>query len=338
VRSRLAALLVLGGIIVPASTALGGPPHQPRPGSGSIGIRLVDLPAHSRDDPLARSYIVGRLAPGTSISRLVEISNSTATSADVAVYAAAAGLRHGTFSFAQSHSRNELSGWTSVSRDLLRLPSRAKALETVTIDVPAAASDGERYAVIWAEVSAPAGAPGGVTLVNRVGLRMYLSVGSGGAPTSNFVIGPLTADRSAVGMPLVVATIRNTGKRTLAISGSLTLAKGPGGLRAGPFPAKLKGALAPDDSDTVIVRLDNRLPRGPWRAHMRLRNGSTQRTAAATITFPPRADAGKPGRARVVSTGSRHLVLVAISLILLAVTASVLFLFSRLGTSGIMRP
>jgi hypothetical protein len=288
VRNRLIALSLLVGIIVPASSALAALSNQSTADPGGIGIRIVDVPANSRNDPLARSYIVNRLAPGKSIRRRVEIGNTTPSTAAVAVYAAAASIRQGRFAFAPSHSRNELSSWTSVSRQVVRLTPGTKAFDTVTIRVPKDASSGERYAVIWAEVSAPGSATGGVTLVNRVGIRMYLSIGPGGAPPSNFVIGALTAKRSASGEPLVVARIHNRGKRTLDISGSLTLSAGPGGVRAGPFSVKLGAPLSPGDSKPVTVRLDKRLPRGPWRAQIRLRSRLIQRVAVATITFPRR--------------------------------------------------
>jgi hypothetical protein len=322
VRGGLIGLSTLAAVIIPASTALAGLPNQRTAGSGSIGIRLVDVPADSRD-PLARSYIVDRLVPGTSIRRRVEISNSTPSTTDAAVYPAAATLRRGRFSFAPGHSRNELSSWTSVSRRVLRLSPGAKAIETVTINVPEDASSGERYAVIWAEVSEPAPPAGGVTLVNRVGVRMYVSIGPGGAPSSNFAIGALTAERSETGKPRVVAKVHNTGRRTLDISGNLTLSKGPGGLRAGPFPVRLGTALAPGDSAPATVRLDKRLPRGPWRAEMRLRSGRLQRVAVATITFRRQAVAAKPPIAKDDSAGSRHLILV-VTLLLLALAALVL--------------
>jgi hypothetical protein len=286
VRARLIALSVLAATILPAS-ALAAPARQPTAGSGGVGIRLVELPAESGADALARSYIVDRLAPGTSIRRRVEIINSTRSTADVAVYPAAASLRRGIFGFAPGHSPNELSGWTSMSRHVLRLAPRTKVLDTLTIKVPAEASSGERYGVIWAEVSTAKPTAGGLTLVNRVGVRMYLSIGPGGAPPSRFAIGPLTAARSATGQPLVVANIRNSGQRTLEISGNLTLSNGPGRLGAGPFPVELGTALAPHGSKSITVRLDKRLPRGPWRVQLRLSSGLIQQAAEATITFPP---------------------------------------------------
>jgi hypothetical protein len=264
-------------------------PRQSAAGPGIIGIRLVGAPGGPANDPIARLYVVGRLSPGSSIQRRVEISNTTRTSADVAVYPAAASIVRGAFAFASGRGQNELSGWTSVSRGVLRLPPGGVAFDTLTVHVPGNASAGQRYAVLWAQVSAPS-ATAGVNLVNRVGVRMYLSVGPGGALAPNFAIGPLSAKRSATGQPLVVAEVRNTGRSPLEISGNLTLSDGPGGLSAGSVPARLGAILAPGGSEPVTVPLDQKLPRGPWRAHLRLTSGQLQRSAAAMITFPRRAD------------------------------------------------
>jgi hypothetical protein len=318
---RLIALTVLAGIIVPASSALAA-------SRGSIGIRLVKGSVDSRNDRRADSYIIHRLTPEASIRRRVEISNGTRSAVDVAVYPAAAALRRGNFAFAAGHGRNELSSWTSVSRGVLHMAPGTKAFETVTIDVPADASSGEQYAVIWAEVSTPAPPGGGVTLINRVGIRMYVTIRPGGAEPSNFVIGALTAERSKTGEPRVVAAVRNTGGRRLALTGELTLAKGPGGVRGGPFPVSLGSTLAPGDSDLVAVRLDRQLPRGPWEVHLRLRSGSIQRVAVATISFPLVTQ--EPPVTNVDRSALLHLLyLLGGLLVLLAVAVLALLLWRR---------
>ena len=304
-RRLLIGVSALAGIILPTSAALAA-------GSGSIGIRLVDAPGGTRTDARARSYIVDRVLPGTTIERRVEISNTTHANATVAVYAAAAGLRRGSFAFASGHSRNELSGWTRPSRSTVLLAPGTKGFVTVTIGVPRSASAGERYAVIWAEVSARTPTAGRITLVNRVGVRMYVSVGPGGPPPSKFAIGKLIAKRLANGRPLVVAKIRNSGGRTLDISGTLTLSQGPGELRAGPFQVKLGMNLAPGHSEPATVRLDTRLPRGPWRAQLRLTSGLVHRSAVATITFPRYSGAAKPSAGSARSSGSRHSILLVV--------------------------
>lgn len=318
-RGRVIGVLAVAGIILPAGAALAA-------SSGSIGIRLVAVPGVAPADSRARSYIVDRVAPGTSVERRVEISNTTASTAAVTVYPAAAGLHRGRFTFASGHSRNELSRWTSLKQSVFRLGPGTKAFVPVTINVPTNASAGERYGVIWAEVSARPLAARGVRLVNRVGVRMYVSVGSGGAPPAKFAIGRLIAKRSATGRPLVVAKIRNSGGRTLDITGTLTLSKGPAGLRAGPFPVKLGMNLAPGRSEEATARLDKRLPRGPWRAQLRLRSGLIHRVAVTTITFPRRqAGAQAPPAAKAPSRGSRGSVLLVAGVlgILLAAGAAV---------------
>ncbi len=279
-----------------------------------IGIRLADAPATSPGDSSSRPYIVDRLAPGATIHRRVEVENSSRSKADVAVYAAAASLSRGIFGFARSHVQNELSSWTSVERQVLRLEPGASAYEAVTIEVPKDASAGERYAVIWAEVSTPARAAGGVTLVNRVGVRIYLSVGSGGLPAANFAVGPLHAERSATGELVVVADVENSGGRTLDIEGQLTLTQGPGGLRAGPSPVTLRSGLAPGASEPARAPLDRHLPLGPWHVHLSLSSGFVHREAVARITFPALAAPAK-------SSGSRHLLIAIVILLALLLTA-----------------
>jgi hypothetical protein len=323
-RTRLIALLLVVGVgtLAPASIAFAAPP-SPASTAGSIGIRLVPLPGTSPDDPLGSSYVVDRLPPAASLRRGVEIDNHTRSTVDISVYPAAASIVRGGLAFAAGHAGNELSSWTSVSNHLLRLAPGTEAFDTLTISVPKSASPGERYAVLWAEVSAHPAA-GGVTLVNRVGIRMYLSVGSGGGPQSSFTVGPLTAGRSTSGEPLVLAEVHNSGQGTIEISGTLALSDGPGGLRAGPFATPHGTIITPGVSKPIIVQLHSGLPRGPWRADLSLTSGLLQHSAAATITFPPGGAAKVPGAA-----GFSTLILVVIVLLVLLVITALGLLVSR---------
>jgi hypothetical protein len=157
---------------------------------------------------------------------------------------------------------------------------------TVTIDVPEDAPPGEQYGVVWAEVRSEPVADGGVLQVSRVGIRIYLSVGPGGAPAADFTIDSLTAERSSEGQPIVLATVHNIGGRALDMSGTLKLLAGPGGLSAGPFPATLGTTLPIAGRETVTIALDDAIPAGPWDARITLRSGLLERTARATISFP----------------------------------------------------
>jgi hypothetical protein len=261
---------------------------EPAAGPGSIGLRLLDAPVDTKDDPRARVYIVDHLAPGTVIERRIEVSNTTAAPAAIDLYAAAATIDDGSFVGSADRTANELSTWTTVTPGTADVPSGGNAVATVRIAVPADAAPGEQYGVVWASASSAPGA-GGVTQVSRVGIRLYVSVGPGGAPPSDFAIDTLTAQRAPDGTPTVVAMVHNTGGRALDMNGTLQLTDGPGGLSAGPFPATLGSTLATGASQPVTIDLDEQLPAGPWTAQITLKSGLVERTAEATLTFP---DAG----------------------------------------------
>lgn len=286
---------------------------------GSIGIRLVDIPASAVDDPRAQLYIVDHLAPGTSISRRIEVANSTSTGMNVELYSAAATIEAGSFLGAEGHSANDVSMWTSVDPHLLRVPGETTLLATVTITVPEDAAPGEHFAVVWAEARSNS-ADTGVTTVTRVGIRIYLSVGPGGPPAAEFSVDSLTASRTAEGRPMVVASVHNTGGRALDMHGSLQLQGGPAGLSAGPFAVTVGTTIAVGETEAVTVVLDSQVPAGPWDATVTLSSGLLERSATATITFP------ESGSAPPVSTSST-LVWLVLAGLLVALAASAIVLY-----------
>jgi hypothetical protein len=286
-RRSLAALALVAAVAAPASASpAAADASSPDSVAGSIGLRLLDVPANAAGDPRARIYIVDHVAPGAVIHRRIEVSNTTASAAQVSVYPAAATIAKSSFLGAAGHSANELSTWTAVRPGTLSVPAGSHLPATLTVAVPRDAAPGERYGVVWAEVrSAPIGGSG-VTEINRVGIRIYLSIGPGGPPASNFTITALTGQRSSDGRPRVLATVHNTGGRALDMNGTLRLLAGPGGLTAGPFPAALGTTLGVGDTEPVTIVLDKRLPAGPWDARITLRSGLLTRGARAVITFP----------------------------------------------------
>ncbi len=283
-RRLLTALALTAGILSPAASLSSALADEPE--VDGIGIRIVDVPTATADDPRARSYIIDHLAPGSVIERRVEVTNGTRSPADVSVYPAAASIESGSFVGADGRTRNDLSTWTSVAPHSLDLAPQESAFVRVSVRVPPRAAPGERYGVVWAEVTTPPRTQGGLTQVSRVGVRLYLSIGPGGIPASDFKIDALTAARDDNDVPLVQATIRNTGGRALDLTGSLRLSDGPGGLSAGPFPITLGTTLGIGQSEPVSVTLDKRLPDGPWLATLRVQSGLVERTAEATLTFP----------------------------------------------------
>jgi hypothetical protein len=288
VHARLIPLLFVAGslVAIPAPSAFASSPNGGSAKSGSIGIRLIAVATTAPNNPLANTYVVDRLAPGTTLTRRIALDNDTSANVDVSVYPAAASVVRGSFLFAPGRGGNQLSGWTSLGRSNVRLAPGTEAFDTVTITVPEGAPSGQQYGVVWAQVSARPAVAGGVTLVNRVGVRMYVSVGPGGAPSSNFAIGSLSARRSSEDEPMVVSTVHNNGHSTLDLGGDLTIFRGPDGLRAGPMTATLGAVLAPGASEPVTVGLAPGLPRGPWHVDLSLSSGPLQRSANATLTFP----------------------------------------------------
>lgn len=269
-----------------AGPAQAGSTPAPAATPGSIGLQLLDAPVAGRGDPRAQLYITDHLAPGASIRRRVRLTNTTGSAVRVNMYAGDATIGHGTFLGAAGRGRGEPSTWTSIAPAVFQLRAGGGATTTVTIRVPDGAAPGERYGIAWAEVRDAPGAGGGITQVSRVGIRLYLSVGPGGAPAADFAIESVRAERSADGLPMVVATVRNTGGRALDMNGTVALARGPGGLSAGPFRARLGTTLGIGDTERVTTFLARQMPAGPWVARVTLRSGLVQRKAHATITFP----------------------------------------------------
>jgi hypothetical protein len=311
--------VALGAVAPPASagstTRIGSGEDEPVQG---IGIRLTEAPVSAGEDPRAKVYIVDHLALGAVIERRIEVSNKTASPQHVVMYAAAATIDKGSFAAAAGDTPNELSTWTSVSPSDADIPAGGSVIATVTIAVPDDAAPGETYGVVWAQ--AQSGTSGGVAQVSRVGIRLYLSVGSGGAPAPDFTIDVMTASRSSDEKPVVSATVKNTGGRALDMTGELRLSAGPGGLSAGPFPADLGTTLAIGATQPVSVTLDGRLPAGPWDASITLKSGLTERTVEATLTFPA-SGAARPVDTREVDTQVPHDNRWALLLMLLGIAA-----------------
>ncbi|MFG2843360.1 peptidase [Kitasatospora sp. NPDC048296] len=282
------AFVQAAGVMPAAAHGAPGAPSPQDPAAGrAISIKLLDAPESRRADPRAHAYIVDHVTPGSTIERRVEVTNKSSTPMHVNVYAAAATIAKGEFTFAPEHTPNELTGWTSLDTTGLDLAASETARVRTTIQVPRDAAAGERYGVIWAQTGNPTDRSHTLTVLGRVGVRMYVDVGPGGEPPSDFRIERLYPTRSRDGREEVRARIHNTGGRALDISGALSLLDGPGGQHAGPFSAAKTGTtLGPGDRGEVVVPLDAPLPNGPWTAELALRSGLVEHTTRATITFP----------------------------------------------------
>lgn len=280
----LAVLAVLLLAVSPAGAQAGGSGGPP----DGLGIRLLQAPADRAGDPRAQVYVIDHLAPGQTIQRRIEVSNGTGTSRRIRLYPVTAEIddERG-FHLADDESSGAIVEWVRISPGALELADGETGTASVTIAVPADASPGERYGAVLAEL--PGSPGGGLAVTARVGIRLYLSIGPGGEPATDFVIEELTAARDTDGLPLVRARVRNTGGRAIDLAGELSLSEGPGGVRAGPFPAELGTTIAPGDHAPMTVVLGADLPAGPWTARIVARSGAVERAAEATISFPEAA-------------------------------------------------
>jgi len=287
------------------------------------------VPASRQNDPRALAYVIDHVSGGTTFTRTLEVRNSTERPERISIYPAAADIVDGSFVVGDGRAENDLTTWVTVEPEAAQLAPGAATLVEVTFAVPADAPDGEHYGAIMAEV-APAGRSGGVAIGRRVGIRVYLSVGDGAEPASDFDIRSLAAGRQADRRPVVAAEVVNTGRRALDMRGELELREGPGGTSAGPFDVVVGTTLAAGDTAPVRVVLDEDLPAGPWTARITLRSGRLERQAEAVITFPDDAGAfADPVEADDVERRRRIFGPIAAALIALLLAALALYARER---------
>ena len=317
-----AVMLMIAMLTVAAAltTALAGPAQAVSgPGPARFGIRLVDIPVAEADNPRAYRYIIDHLNPGTTIRRRVQIVNLSASAAHVTVFPDAATIRGGYFIGDVGQTPSDLTTWITMSRPSVSLAPNARAMVTVTIQVPRTASPGNLYGVIWAQETGVGKSSNGINLIeaNRVGIRIYVSVGPGGPPPVNFDITSIAATRSARGQLLVRAQVHNTGGQAIDATGTLKLTDGPGGLTAGPYQ-ETGVTLAPGQSEPIKVVLNKQVPNGPWRAQIDMTSGITHRSAEATIDFSPAAGANR-----------RYLIVAVILIVLVLLAGLAVWLIRR---------
>lgn len=313
--AAVAAAMLLAGTALPSMAAPLVAPRAEAEASSStgVGIRLLDVPTDTLDDPRAQSYIVDHVEPGDTIERRIEVANSSSAPQTVRIYTGAARIVDGSFQ-PYDEASNELSGWISTGPEEVELGAESRAEALVTIQVPEDAPEGEQYAAVWAEVRSGE-EEGEVALAQRAGIRVYLSVAPGNGPAADFSIGTMTAGRDDDGNPVVTAEVTNSGGRAVDLTGELTLAEGPGGVSAGPFTMDGGTTIAPQGTGEVEIRLDPQLPVGAWTGTMELTSGLLTRDATAGLTFPA---AGEDAPAEVGGLPSWWPVVVLALVLLLA--------------------
>ena len=280
-RVWLLTLLGVLGLLVGAAPVAGATGDA---GGGSIGIRLLEVPVARSDDLRAHSYIVDHVPPGTTFTRRVEVTNDTGDTREIEFYPGPAQIRDDAWIPAEPGTESELTRWISADESVVTLAPRESREVSVAFDIPRDATAGERYGVLWAATRSTE--PGDIQMVSRVGIRVYLSVGQGGEPPTDFTIVTLLGTRGDDGSLQVRAEVRNTGERAIDVRGALRLRDGPGGTTAGPFDSEQATPISPGETGEVVTLLDADLPLGPWTVVQRAVSGRETRTARAELTLP----------------------------------------------------
>lgn len=139
---------------------------------GYVGIRpLAESAADARDTTL-----LVRVEPGSSVTRKVAVSNTTSQALNITLSVGAAELRGGDFVFGEPGVENDTSRWAQVDPGSVLVGPGQERVVTIRFVVPADSPEGARYGVVWAQP--PAADAGGVQVVNRVGVRVAMLVGS----------------------------------------------------------------------------------------------------------------------------------------------------------------
>jgi hypothetical protein len=275
-------LIAAAGTLVPA--AAGTASAAIRPDTQRFGVRLVDVPVSEAHNPRALRYIIDYVRPGTVLRRRILVVSSESRRAHLTVYPDAATIIKGYFIGDAAATRSELTTWIKIQHPVLNLRPGARSLDLVTIRVPRIATRGEHYGVIWVQQEAHARTASGVGVneISRVGIRIYLAVGKGGAPPTRFDITSISGVKHG-SRPLIVAHVRNTGGRAVDVAGTARLTGGPGGVTAGPFSNQQVVTLAPGQSGDVVFAPSRQLPEGAWQATVSLVSGLNRVRSTAGI-------------------------------------------------------
>jgi hypothetical protein len=280
-------LAVTAGTVAAAAAPAAVAAVAAKPKAERFGIRLVDVPVSEANNPRGLRYIIDYLQTGTTIHRRILVENQETRKARFTVYPDAAQISHEVFTGEPGATRSELTGWISAKHPALTLAPGASEMDMITIRVPPGATRGEHYGEIWVQQESYVRDSNGFAIneVIRVGIRVYLAVGQGGAPPTVFAIASMTGSRSAKGQPLLVVHVDNTGGRAVDLNGSVRLTGGPGGTSAGPFPSRQIITLAPGQSGNMTFAPPKSLPDGPWQAKVTLVSGITTAVATGTVRF-----------------------------------------------------
>ena len=244
--------------------------------NGEFSLR----PVRSADTPdRERSYVVRTVAPGTGFDDRLEARNLTDGPIDLVVEPVDAAVTPDG-SFAPGTTSTAEGGWLRVTPSRLRVPARDSVRVALRVDVPADATPGDHIAaVVVRKAEAPSSS--GVQVVNRVGVRVYLTVTPPAAPTPRRAF-EFRALRWK-GARNFEADVANVGDLLVEPLGTLTIARGDFDTTV---DVPVLGTVPPGAVTALPVRTTGELEPGTYDARLRLRlvQGGDEQEQRVTFT------------------------------------------------------
>ena len=200
----------------------------------------------------ARSLFDYAVGPGTQIVDSVDVTNSSAVSAEFLIYATDAINEQATGAFSllkRDVKPTDLGSWVTTKSDRVTIQPKTKATIPFNLLIPSDATPGDHVAGIVASVLSTGTSKGStVTLEQRVGTRMYLTVSGERVPgvsvagvTSGF---SASLNPFAPGDMTVGYDVRNSGNTRLDVTNTVSIA-GPFGIPLGTFAPRPLTNLLP---------------------------------------------------------------------------------------------
>lgn len=267
--------------------------------TGEFSLRPVrPATAPARD----RSYVVRTVRPGVELTDRLEAVNLTGAPLDLSL-AAVDSVVGPDGSFAPGTERTAEGAWLEVTPAQVRIPARGTAPVELRIRVPADAAPGDHIATVVAQkAGAPSG--GGVQFVQRVGVRVYLTVErrQGGVGARSFELRALRW----VGAPKArafEAEVVNNGDLLVEPLGTLTLRRGDLGADT---DVPVLGTVPAGEARALRLTVPGELEPGRYEAHLRLRDvqGGPEQEQRVSFTVgkeSPDDDAGFPFAAALIA-------------------------------------
>ncbi|HVF75962.1 MAG TPA: hypothetical protein VM938_13030 [Acidimicrobiales bacterium] len=262
--------------------ALVAPPPASAAENAEFSLR-PDRPAtaEARD----RSYVVRTVEPGAEFSDRLLAVNLTDKPIELDVAPVDATIT-GDGQFAPGTATQADGRWLTVTPARVRVPARGTTPVSVRVKVPADAAEGDHIAAVVAQKAGPPTGSGNVQLVQRVGVRVYLTVQSAAGESGR--TGGLARtfefkDLRWAGDAFEV-DVQNTGDLLVEPLGTLTISRG--GLD-GSTDLPVLGTVPPREQRTFKVPPPKPLEPGTYDARMKLRlvQGGADQERSLTFTF-----------------------------------------------------